>query len=302
MSLGIRLRGFLKHGKVQPYDIVVKELLGQGDEGQIIPCLNLLSPEEKDELIEAFWDKLNPRLQELLALNIYSGNWQEITRDFQSLRELQQVRVVEIVGYLDTGETVPFLVEQLKSKRESISLTAMTALKQQQVDLTLKPMLQALTEPEQWLPARVIEVLRGMEKKELISELIKLYNNYPQIQPTLIEIFGDLGDEQCLPLLEKLIDAPDFILRKKVAEALKELRLKESWPLLVKFINDEKWPIRIVAIQTLELLKEERSLNYLQERLIIEENPLVRDVLTEAIDKINEIEEPQIISWVREKQ
>jgi hypothetical protein len=57
----------------------------------------------------------------------------------------------------------------------------------------------------------------------------------------------------------------------------------------------------MVAIQTLELLKEERALSYLQERLAIEENPLVKDLLEEAIDKISELEEPQIINWVRQR-
>ena len=46
MSLGTRLKGF-KHGKLQPYDILKQELLGQGDEAQISACLNLLSSEEK---------------------------------------------------------------------------------------------------------------------------------------------------------------------------------------------------------------------------------------------------------------
>lgn len=301
MSLGTRLKGFFKHGKLQPYDILKQELLGQGDEAQISACLNLLSSEEKEKIVDEVWDKLNPHLQELLALNIYSENWQELTKDFYNLQELEQVRIVEIVGYLATEETIPFLVNQLKSKRESISLTAMTALKRQKAELTLKPMLKALTEPDQWLPARIIEVLRGMKKNELTEELIKLYDNYPQIQPTLIEILGDLGDEQSLPLLEKLIDAPDPALRKKVVEALKNLKLSSSGPLLIKLINDEKWPIRMVAIQTLELLKEERALSYLQERLAIEENPLVKDLLEEAIDKISELEEPQIINWVRQR-
>lgn len=301
MSLGTRLKGFLKHGKVQPYDILIKELFGQGDEAQIVSCLHLLTPEEKEKFINEQWDKVNPHLQELLAINLYSKNWKELTKDYNSLRELKQVKVVEIIGYLSIEETIPFLVEQLKSKKESISLTAMTALKRQKPELTLKPMLNALIDPDQWLPARVIEVLRGMKKNELTKELIKLYDQYPQIQSTLIEFFGELGDEQCLTLLTKLIESPDPALRKKVAEALKSLKLREGYPLLLKLINDEKWPIRMVAIQALELLKEQRSVPYLKDRLTIEENPLLKDVLIEVIDKIGEAEEPLIVNWVRER-
>ena len=51
----------------------------------------------------------------------------------------------------------------------------------------------------------------------------------------------------------------------------------------------------------LRIIKGRESLSYLQERLAIEENPLVKDLLEEAIDKISELEEPQIINWVRQR-
>jgi len=294
-----KLKMFIKTGKTSPYVIAKELLLNNEGLGEIKELISRMEEKEKESLVQEVWDKISEDTQKTLVSLVYSENWEKLLKIYWDLDEEGQIRTLEILGFIPKRDVVNFLLDQLKNKKEVISLTAGAALKNQPPDLTLEPMLEALMQPEQWLPSRVYLVLREQREEILPFLLAKVNELSPQVQQVVVQILGEIGDDSCLPVLEKLAKSPDQFLRKRVGEALGQLRLKSSWPILVRLLNDPYWPVRLHAVETLAELGVDKALPILEERKLVEKDPLILECIQEAIEKIEDAKIPITVNWVR---
>ncbi|MFZ5945010.1 MAG: HEAT repeat domain-containing protein [Bacillota bacterium] len=299
MELSSRLKNFLKTGKVNPYD-QAKEILRGKSSGELEEILSLLAPEQKIQLLAEEWGKTDEENKRKLAAYLYSKNLDKLTDDFTELSENEQVKRIEILGYLPDPEVAFFLLGQMKSKREAIRLSACGALKKQQLENILEPLLIALTKPEEWLPSRVFEIIKGF-RKDLHIQLINMVDKVETpVQEVIVQVLGEIGDHSCLPVLEKLSKVQEDKIRMRIAEALKQLCIRKSWPLLIKLMEDNQWQTRMLAVQTLGQLGIQETIPLLQQKKIFENDDLVKECIDDAITAIESACMPVAVSWVRE--
>lgn len=294
MSISNKIKFFLSKGR--------KNKIYEGRHvNQFKEPLVYLTIKQPAKLLPENWDNFSEDVQRRLVEKDFLGKWRQLIRDYPKLEETQQLEIIEILAYIPEREVVDFLMEEMKSLQESICLAASFALKKQDSDLILDPMLYALTQPDQWLPSRVLEVLRGLGAKLLDPLFTMIEDVDPKVQSILVQVLGEIGDVRCLPVFAKLARSTDEKLRLRVAEALKELSFKDSFPVLLNLLDDDKWQIRMHAAQGLGNLGLEEIEDILEKRLTIEKDPLVRDCIKESMAKIQKDTLPQVIGWIREE-
>ncbi|KJS20036.1 MAG: hypothetical protein VR72_16485 [Clostridiaceae bacterium BRH_c20a] len=300
MKLSTRVKGFLRTGKLNIYDQLKETLLEEGQDDTILDSLDKLSFEQKELLINDCWVKLSNDRKRLIAYNIYLDKWTGLVVNFAELRDIEKVKRLEILGFISCKEVVAFLLEQMKSKKEEIRLTACGALKRQDPQFLLGPILHALTQPDQWLPSRVFEILRAIGPG-LEEQLLLIFDSSEEsAQGVIIQILGEIGSRSCLPLLEKSLGSANSDLRFRIAEALEKLCLQESWTLLVKLLKDERWQTRLMAAKAFGQVGKYETRSFLQDRKNIEQDPLVLECIDDALELIEEKSLQVVINWVRE--
>jgi len=300
MEWSTRVKGFLKTGKFNIYDQLKESLLSEGQDETILDFLDKLSFEQKELLIDECWVKLSDNRKRLIAHNLYLDKWPGLIVNFAELRDTEQVKLLEILGYISCKDVVAFLLEQMKSKKEAIRLTACGALKRQDPQFLFDPILYALTQPDQWLPSRVFEILKAVGPS-LEEHLLLIFDSAEETaQGVIIQIFGEMGSKSCLPLLEKALGSASSELRFRIAEALGRLSLQESRTLLVKLLADERWQTRMMAVKALGQVGKKETMSFLQDRKNIEQDPLVLECIDDALELIEERSLQVIINWVRE--
>jgi len=300
MKLSTRVKSFLKTGKLNIYDQLKEILLEDGQEDTILNSLDKLSFEQKGQLINDCWFKLSDDKKRLVAHNSYLDKWPELVVNFSELRDIEQIKRLEILGFIPRREVGAFLLEQMKSKKEAIRLTACGALKMQNPKFLLDPILNALTQPDQWLPSRIFEILQAVDPS-LEEHLLLIFDLVEEnAQGVIVQILGEMGSRSCLPVLEKSLVSANSDLRFRIAEALEKLSLQESWVLLIKLLADERWQTRMIAVKALGQVGKKETVSFLQDRKNIEQDPLVLECIDDALELIEERSLQLVINWVRE--
>lgn len=301
MDFSTRVKTFLKTGKINTYAQLKKYLLEEKkDNIDISQALARLSFKEREELLSEVWDSISNHKKKILVSHLYLDNWNKLIDRYDELKEDEQVKTLEILGYISHPDLINFLLEQMKSKKESIRLTASTALKNQDPQLILEPILLALTQPDQWLPSRVFEVLTCIGP-DLNKHLIEMVDKVDvQVQEIIVQVLGEIGDKSCLAVFEKLAKISEGNLRKRIAEALRELKIRQSWPILIKLMDENEWQTRMLAVQALGQLGIAETIPLLEQRKNLETDPIVKECIIDAISQIEEVSLPVAVSWVRE--
>lgn len=300
MSWSTRVKNFLKTGKLDSYEQAKNLLLGDTSGEELFSALDSLSREGKEKLLTECWLEMSDTGKKVIVDNLYRRNWPLLTEDYAELTELEKIKRIEILGYVSHPEVISFLLEEMKNKREGIRLSACGALKNQDPELVLEPILKALTEPEQWLPSRIFEVLRGMGPG-LDQRLLSLMEGTDEkVQEVIIQILGELGDKTCIPVFERVFPRSGPLLRQRMAEALEKLKIPESWPLLVKLLDENRWQTRMLAAKALGQLGHTQVIPILLEaRLAEEKDPMVKECIIDAISALEEKSLQIVGNWVR---
>lgn len=296
-----RLKNFLKTGKINTYEQVKGLFLDRDSrDGDLQKALENLTKEEQEQILDECWSILAPNQKKMIVNSLYHDKWDPLILDYVQLPELEKIKRLELLSYISCQEVVSFLLAEMKSKREGIRLTACAALKRQDPLLVFEPMLEALLQPEEWLPSRVFEILKSLGPG-LDSKLLEIIENVDEkVQEVIVQIIGEIGDKSCVSNFEKIFPTAGGQLRLRMAEALEKLKCKESWPLLVKLLEEDRWQTRMLAAKTLGQIGEEKAIPLLKTKIKFEEDPLVRECISDALATLEEGPILMVSNWVRE--
>lgn len=120
-----------------------------------------------------------------------------------------------------------------------------------------------------------------------------------KVQEVIIQILGELGNKTCIPVFEKVFPRSGPLLRQRMAEALEKLKIKESWPLLVKLLDEDRWQTRMLAAKALGQLEQTRVIPILEARLAEEKDPMVKECIIDAISTLEDESDQIVGNWVR---
>lgn len=192
------------------------------------------------------------------------------------LDEQDVLAAIECLGYIPSTRTVRVLTELLGHKDGDIQLAAAEALKNQTPRHVVPALLKALLY-EEVLPARAGEVLLEMGAPALEA----IYEAYPvalpKVKAQLLELLVMGHYPKCLELAKLALNGTHKELRHKALDAVAAFHFTELWPEVVRCLSLEMpWPIRVKALNALEVLALPESAEAL-EALLSDEDAWIRE-------------------------
>lgn len=186
--------------------------------------------------------------------------------------------------------------------------------------------LQSILEDKKWTEKNSelaeklkVKIILETKKDKALDTLIKIaQDGDKEAKAAAVWGLGELGDENALPVLEKLfqVGQPDFTYR--TAEAKAKIVLKsqgeKSFPLLTEvFLKSKPWPIQLATAEVFGTLNNKKSIEVLKEinltELQMQESvrkyESVKQAITQSITKIikniTEKEGEKAMPWLKEK-
>jgi HEAT repeat protein len=205
---------------------------------------------------------------------------------------VERAFAARFLGEIGSARAVLPLIEVLRNTREEdrdVRLAAGRALGHIRDPRALEPLLQSLSAPESWLPARLAEVIvqfGDLAFEPLVEQLERAEE--AAARAWAAEILGDLGNSKAVPMLVAcLADLSDQV-RARAASALGKLRDRRPVPDLIQVMLSDPVPyVRIQVVRALGAIGDPRALHHLVDALKDGEW-WVRIRVVEALEQLGE--------------
>jgi len=186
--------------------------------------------------------------------------------------------------WLEAGFTAATVADLATKKEEDRLMTA--SLLTRLGDVRIIPLLlAALEKPEQFLPARVGEVLLAFGPQALEPLLRDIGCLSAKALPLVVDILAEMADERAIPALAGLVRHPQGEIRQKAAVALGEIGSSQGTAALIGALSDGEWSVRSRAAKALGQIGDPASVPAL-ERALTDEAWWVQTNAREALDLI----------------
>lgn len=265
-------------------------------------ALELMSRQEKETVFWQDWDKLDELAQRDLVKSTFADSWYQLLAGYHNMSYQGKIQILEALGYIRDENVVDFLVNEMKREDEAIRLAAAGALKRQDPVLTIEPMLDALAKPEVFLASRVYDVLKEIGPKLVPVIMHKIMTADEMGQLVMAQLLGAFGDETVLPVLKELAKSDNYDLRKAAVTAIGQIGTEAIVPVLNVLILDANWQIRLLVVEAVKKHRLSDGVDILKRALRTENDPLVRDMMTETIALLEEEQMPTTFLWRRQRK
>lgn len=262
-------------------------------------ALALLSQDEKEAVFWRDWERLDTFAQRDLVKATYSDKWYDLLATYPELPPALRAQVLEALGYIHNEHVVDFLLQEMKRDDDGIRLAASAAMKKQDPLLTIEPMLDALAKPEVFLASRVYDVLKAIGPKLVPIILKKIETTDTTGQVVMIQLLGAFGDTTVIPVLGEMALQGDYKIRKVAVEALTQIGTDAIWPILNLLIDDPNWQIRLLVVDAIGRNHLVQAQDVLRGCLEKEDDLLVRDMIQELLGVVEDAQLPTATKWSR---
>ena len=216
------------------------------------------SPEEIQLMLDKLEDGTSEeRISAAWALG-RSGRGDVIDKLIEVSREDRDVNVrinaVGSIGELGGAEVQTDLVELLDDKERDVRLAALRAL--------------------------ASERFAGA-----LPEIGRLLIEEDDLRSAAVDVLGNLGSAEAVPLLQQVAGDEDDDVRTRVAFALGKLRDPRGVPVLTRLLGDPKWEVRANAAQALGMIGDDSARAPL-EQARKDNNEHVRGAAESALQKL----------------
>lgn len=175
-----------------------------------------------DSLIKALKDE-DPQVRSLAAYSL--GRIGETRASKALIKTLEdpepEVRrnSTEALGDLGAAEAVDPLIERLKDDDDRVVLSSIFALEQLKAPEAVDPLLEFLDQNNKEVSRRSISALRAIGDPKAVDPLIELFGD-EELGEYAADAVGELGDEETVEKLIKLLDSRDPTVRVNSIYAL----------------------------------------------------------------------------------
>jgi HEAT repeat protein len=202
--------------------------------------------------------------------------------------EQEIIYAIECLGYCPSAGTVRILLDLLAHQEGTIQLAAAEALKNQASRQVVPALLKALLY-EEVLPARAGEVLLSMGMPAQEALLAAYPVALPKVKAQFLELLVQGQNPKCKEPARQALAGTHKELILKALDAVAAFGFTDLWPETVRCLSRQMpWPIRVKALQTLEILSLPETKEAL-EMLLSEEDAWIREgarrVLVELAEK-----------------
>lgn len=186
----------------------------------------------------------------------------------------------------DTQGHIDFFIKGLGAKMEEKRVEAARVLMEIKNEKMIAPLLDALESPDQYVPARVAEVLLAYGPDAVAPMVHRLPGLADEAKCLVISILEELGDPRAVPSLLQELSHPAPPVRMKAVDALGEIKDRETVDSLVEMMEDGDWGVRSRAAKALGKMKDSRGIPAL-EKAAQDEAWWVRTNAREALKEIS---------------
>ncbi|MDP8230456.1 MAG: HEAT repeat domain-containing protein, partial [Candidatus Gorgyraea atricola] len=222
------------------------------------------------------------------------------------------------LGNIGDERAVEPLIERLKDERWWVQKAAAVALGNIGDERAVKPLIEAVKDNGQAFQEVAAIALGNIGDERAVKPLIELlkdedrqvFGSSPKVREAAAQALGNIGDERAVKPLVRLLKDETFWVQEAAAQALDKLNwkpqtqehkihyfiAKQNWNALVNIgkpavdplieeLNDTDLDVRRSAIETLDIIGDERAVEPLIERLK-DENSDVQRVAAIALGNI----------------
>jgi hypothetical protein len=216
--------------------------------------LNEYGIEQVPEIVE-FWPKISPEIKkELVDFWESQGYLNHYVNALGAKDEGRQAEAAYILVNLKEKRLIPLLVDALSQPEKYLPARVaevLVAFGPGVVDY-LCGILCDLPEGTKCL---VIDILQEIADDRAVVPLMKeLADESPRIRQKAVSALGEIGNPNALENLIPLMGDVDEKVRSMTARALGRLGCFEAIPVLKKALNDEAWLVRVNARDALDKL------------------------------------------------
>jgi HEAT repeat protein len=254
--------------------------------------------------------ELQRRLDEIEFLSRKAGAGQNnpiqptvITDLIQALQDPNpeiRFRAVDALTGIGTGaeNAIQSLVDILQDQQQPADLRyhAIVAIRSINAGLAVKPLIQALDDPDPGVRSQAALALGSTREKahNTVAKLISLLETdpYEQVRGSAAEALGKIApaNPEVLSTLNKALEDRSWRVRRRAADALAKVGTgaKDAVPNLLKALDNQNYTLRSSAAKTLGLLGPEAitAVSDLQKALQENDNPFAQGLAAEALGNI----------------
>ncbi len=169
-----------------------------------------------------------------------------------------RAEAAEKLGKSGAPGAADLLTAALDDEMPEVRLRAAMALGELGGATAVRPLIQALSEPNRWSTIRIASILTA-KGAEVVNELESAFADMnAHARLGALDILGEIGDIQAAPWLRARLDDPDPDIRSRATAALGAIHDRSAGPRLIELLADPEWPVRAMSAKALGMI-EHRS-------------------------------------------
>ena len=221
-------------------------------------------------------------------------------KDFETEESQFLEAVIESLGMLGDTMAVPALIPLLQSRRDSVLLKTVVALKKLRDPSAAQAMQALLHSPLPTVRRRVLEALGQSGDVLLVSMIGESLrrDDAPEVRAAAAQALGALKDRTACGVLEEALRDAD-VVRCQAVIALGAIHDKSSLPALMAMLKDTTPEVRYHAVHAIGKFKNPKTLKAMAV-LLEDSDSMVRNGASQAIAEFGEeIEDSTVQEIVR---
>ncbi len=197
-----------------------------------------------------------------------------------------KVGVIKILGEMEFPQVIEQLLIALKSQDEQVKKEAITALAKKRFE-AIKPLIKLLEDESR---RKISQKVKQEKDIETVLEFLyrRLGNDIPEVRKFIAEVFCKIRNKRVLKRLIKLIARSFDLDSIQTIDIFKEIGTN-AIELLVRGLKNKDWEVRKVIVEILGEMREEQSLEHLQQALRREKNSSVTYSIRKSIEILENI-------------
>jgi HEAT repeat protein len=179
----------------------------------------------------------------------------------------KRAEAAEKLAAMKSPKSAPELIALMRDEMPDVRMRAARALGQLDTRTSIKPLIEALQDPNRWSALRIADILAGMGSSAA-DELSESFNTLPiKARVAAVDCLGRAKSQRAPVLLLKLLSDPDRDIRARASHSLGLIGDPNFTPDLLKALKDPEWPVRAMAAKALGKLGRPEAVPALAEAL-----------------------------------
>ncbi len=163
----------------------------------------------------------------------------------------KRAEAAEKLGTMKSPKATPELIVLMRDASPDVRMRAARALGQLETRTSVKPLVEALLDPNRWSALRIADILAGMGP-EAADELVEIFPTLPRrARAAAVDCLGRAKSFRAPALLVDLLSDPERDIRARAAHSLGLIGDPNLSGNLLKALEDPEWPVRAMAAKAL---------------------------------------------------